>query len=99
MEGPSTCITFLGIEMDTLAKEVRLPQTKLFQLQQMLGEWQENRRCTKKDLLSIAGKLQHAATVVHTGRTFVRRLFDLSTQLRKPEHHIRLNAGAQSDLA
>ena len=30
-EGPSTCITFLGIELDTVAMEMRLPQNKLSQ--------------------------------------------------------------------
>ena len=61
--------------------------------------WKRRKRCTKRDLLSIAEKLQHAATVVRAGRSFVRRLFELSTVVSKPEHHLRLNAGAQSDLA
>ena len=29
LEGPSSCLTFLGIELDTMAMEMRLPQAKL----------------------------------------------------------------------
>ena len=50
-------------------------------------------------MLSIAGQLQHAATVVWPGRVFVKHLFDLSTTVKKPDHHVHLNLGARSDLA
>ena len=49
--------------------------------------------------MSIAGQLQHAATVVRLSRTFIRRLFDLSKVVSRPDHHIRLSVGAWSDLA
>ena len=39
-EGPSTCLTFLGIELDTRAMVMRLPEIKLTQLNQALAEWQ-----------------------------------------------------------
>jgi len=53
----------------------------------------------KTELMSIAGQLQHTATVVRPGRTFLRRSFDLSSMVAKIDHHIKLNAGAWSDLA
>ena len=37
-EGPSTCITLLGIELDTMAMEMHLPNSKLSQLKQVLVE-------------------------------------------------------------
>ena len=64
-----------------------------------MGEWLQRKRCTKRELLSIAGQLQHAATVVWSGRVFVRRLFNLSNTVRKSSHHVHLNRGARSDLA
>ena len=39
VEGLFTCLTFLGIEIDTVAYEVRLPSNKLSRLQQLLNEW------------------------------------------------------------
>lgn len=43
--------------------------------------------------------LQHAATVVKAGRTFLRRLYDLSKTVSHPDHHVHLSVGARSDLA
>ena len=95
VEGPSTCLTFLGIEIDTVVQKVRLPVRKVVELCELLKGWQDKKRCGKRELLSIAGKLQHAASVVRSGRTFVRRLFDLSAHVNKPEHRVKLNAGAR----
>ena len=44
------------------------------------------------------GQLQHAAMVVWPGRTFLRRLFELSATVSKPNHHVSLNKAARSDL-
>ena len=37
--GPLTCITFLGIEVDTVAFELHLPGEKLEKLRQLITEW------------------------------------------------------------
>ena len=99
VEGPTACLVFLGILIDTVQGELRLPQYKLDRLREQIAEWLQKRRCTKKEILSIAGQLQHAATVVWPGRVFVRRLFDLSATVRRNNHHLSLNHGARSDLA
>ena len=99
MEGPATALVFLGILIDTVKGELRLPVEKLERLRSQIKVWLQRDRCTKRELLSIAGQLQHAATVVLSGRVFVRRLFDLRTTVKKPNHHLRLNKGARSDLA
>jgi len=90
---------FLGVEIDSWAGEVRLPQSKLAQLVSELDAWTTKRRCIRRELESITGKLQHAARVVKSGRSFVRRLFDLIAKVKKPDHHVKLNAAARSDLA
>ena len=82
-----------------MAREVRLPEEKLAQLRELLKVWENKRRCSKRELLSITGKLQYAFTVVQAGRTFVRRLFDLSTRVQRLDHHLKLNVDARSDLA
>ena len=35
VKGPTTCLTFLGIEIDTVAMELRLPGKQLANLQQV----------------------------------------------------------------
>ena len=38
-DGPTSCLTFLGIEVDTAAGQLRLLQDKLLRLQTLLAEW------------------------------------------------------------
>ena len=68
-------------------------------IRELLQQWLARKRCTKRELLSVAGQLQHAASVVRSGRTFLRWLFDLSKMVRNPDHQVQLTAGARSDLA
>ena len=72
--GPSTCLPFLGIVIDSVAQELRLPADKLTRIRSLLTEWGNRKRCTKHDLQSLAGQLQHAASIVRPGRSFIRRL-------------------------
>ncbi len=64
-------IIFLGIELDTGKMEMRPPQEKLHRLQQDITRWQSRLACTKRELLSLIGQLQHACCVVQ------RRMIDL----------------------
>ena len=98
VEGPTTCLSFLGIEMDTASWQLRLPQEKLLRTRTRVAAWRSKRSCTKRDLLSLIGLLQHACRVVRSGRSFLRRMINLSTVAQEPHHHIRLNKGFRSDL-
>ena len=98
VEGPTTCLSFLGIEMDTVKWQLRLPQEKLHRTQALVASWRKRKGCTKRELLSLIGLLQHACRVVRSGRSFLRRMITLSTVAREPHHHIRLNGGFRSDL-
>ena len=66
---------------------------------QELSGWELKKRCTKRELQSMTGLLQHAAIVVHPGRTFLRRLYDLLARVKASDHHVYLNAEARSDIA
>lgn len=57
-EGPSTCLTVLGIEIDTKEMTLRLPMEKLDRLQALLKFWQGRCSGTRRDLESLAGLLQ-----------------------------------------
>ena len=70
--GPATSLTFLGIEIDTVQQELRLPAKKLRRLQQTLAHWASKINPTKLELQSLIGLLSHAATVVRPGRIFMR---------------------------
>ena len=97
-EGPTTCLSFLGIELDTRHMILRLPRDKLARLQAGTAAWHLKRACTKRDLLSLIGQLQHASCIVKPGRSFLRRMIQLSTVVKAMHHHIRLNKNFRSDL-
>ena len=72
-EGPASTISFLGLELDSMAMEVRLPQEKLKKLKTVLGTWRGRKACRKRDILSLIGSLTHACRAVRPGRCYVRR--------------------------
>ena len=49
-------------------------------------------------MLSLVGQLQHAASVVKPGRTFLRRMIDLSKVVSQLHFTIRLNNAFRADL-
>ena len=97
-EGPATKIGFLGMELDTEALEIRLPLDKLQQLKTKLAAWRKRRACRKRELLSLIGSLSHACKAVRAGRSFLRRLIDLSTTVKQLTRYIRLGPSARSDI-
>src|SRR5260364_257788 len=57
LEGPSTCITFLGIMLDTKTMSVSVPPTKRKKIQESLTNWADKKWCYKRDLQSLVGSL------------------------------------------
>ena len=92
-------LTFLGIEINTSAMQLRLPHTKLAELRSLLKEWRLKWACRKRELESVTGKLQHASSVVKPGRTFLHRLFELLLGTKKDHHHIPPRGAARSNIA
>ena len=99
LEGPATVLTFLGIEIDTVAMELRLPADKLARLHNLIDHWLNKRAASKRELQSIIGHLSHAATVVRPGRTFLRMLIEASKIPKQPDHFARLNTQCRADIA
>ena len=99
VEGPSSTLTFLGIEIDSAKRELRLPREKLLRLQRLLRDWEGKKAATKHDLQVIIGLLNDAAQVVPAGRPFLRNLIDAMAPLRKAHYVSRLNLGCRADLA
>ena len=98
MDGPTTLITYLGIQIDTENLKISLLQDKLRDLTAEVNNWKSRKKCKKLELLSLIGKMSFAAKVVRPGRTFLRRLIDLSTKVNKLHHRIQLNSEARKDI-
>lgn len=80
-EGPCTSLTFLGIELDTVQMEARLPSQKLDEIRRLALVWAGKSLATVRELQSIAGVLVFAASVVRPGRFFVRSFFALASRM------------------
>ena len=97
-EGPATCLSVLGIIIDSADGQLRLPADKLNRLNTLLSEWGDKKACTRKELESLIGLLNHACKVVRSGRSFLRRMIDLLHAVPQHQRTIRLNTGFRSDL-
>lgn len=96
--GPITVLDFLGILLDTIRMEARLPDEKLARIRSMVKEWLGKSNATKREILSLVGLLQHATKVVRPGRIFVRRMYSVAARVREMDFYTRLNKDFRSDL-
>ena len=97
-QGPCTTLTFLGIELDSLDMESRLPIDKLEKCQSSIRDAIGRRSATLRELQSITGLLNFACSVVQPGRAFLRRLIQLTMGKTRPSHFINLTKGSKDDL-
>ncbi|XP_040285981.1 uncharacterized protein LOC120999169 [Bufo bufo] len=75
--GPTTKLTFLGIELDYGTFRASLPPEKLVRLRGEIDMFLRNNVCTRKELQSLLGSLNFAMRIVPQGRSFVSRLLCL----------------------
>ena len=94
----TTCITFMGLELDSAKMEARLPQDKLTNLRSLLKTHSLKRTIKLKDLQSLLGLLNFCCKVVVPGRCFLRRLYDLTRSVTNPNHRITLNKESRKDI-
>jgi hypothetical protein len=96
--GPSTTLTFTGIELDSLKWEACLPKDKIEKCVQCIASFLTRKKVTLKELQSLIGLLNFACLVVTPGCAFLRRLIDLTCGISQPHFFIRLNCNVKDDL-
>lgn len=98
-EGPTTCLEYLGIILDTKQMQARLPAEKIDRIADIISSFMVRKSCTKRELLSLLGHLNFACRVVHPGRSFISYLLTLSTSVTALHHHVHFTAECRSDLS
>ena len=78
--------------------ELRLSSDKLDTIRAKLFAFAGRKRASKKQLQSLIGVLNWAASVVRGGRVFLRRLIDATCGLRCDVHRVRLGTEALADI-
>ena len=95
---PTTKAILHGIEVDTVAMSLSLPQDKLRDAKEKVGSLLNKKKATLEQLQSLLGNLNFACRAISPGRAFLRRLYDLTKNIHKKSHHIRLTRSARLDL-
>ena len=95
---PSTSVVYLGIELDSVVMEVRLPDRKVVRLKQLVSEFKEKSSCTLHELQVLCGHLAHASRVVRGGRTFSRRLINFTKYMSNMSRRVMVPDWLVDDL-
>ena len=95
---PTTSLVLLGVELDTVSQEIRIDPARLTEITYLLEHWSTKRRCTKRQLQSLIGKLHFICNVCRPGRTFLRRMINVLCKVQHPTHHPHLNRAFHNDL-
>ena len=96
---PSRVCRYLGLEVDSIKMELRLPKDKLEKLKSSVNKFKDKSSISKNELESLGGLLSHCSHVVDGGRTHSRRFYDLyivilNNNLKK----VKLGVAAREDL-
>ena len=94
---PATRVTFLGIELDTVARVAKLPFEKITENISLINHYLKLSKIRKSELDSLLGKLCFATSVI-PARPFLRRLYDIAAMTRVPFHYLKLGQSTKADL-
>ena len=82
-ETASTRLAFLGIQLDTIARTLSIPEERKAVTLERLSQWLRRKSASVKELESIAGTLCFTAFIIPSGRPFIRRVFALIASARR----------------
>ena len=74
---PATAAICLGVNIDTCAGTVSIPNQKLRQICDMVNQWGDKKFCSKRQLQSLLGYLLYIHKCVKPSRTFLNRMLGL----------------------
>ena len=96
-EGPTTVLSFLGIELDTKNQIARLPPEKIRKMQKHDSLILPRKKTNLHTTQSLLGLLNFTCNVV-PGWPFLRRLIDRTCGIRKLYFKVTLNKETKRDL-
>ena len=96
--GPTTLLTYLGLQIDTNEMLVKIPDEKLNKLKQALCDLLGKKKTTLKELQSLTGLLSFCSRAIPAARAFNRRFYDAMVGINKHFHRIRVNLEMKEDI-
>ena len=99
-EGPAQSLSFLGVQLDSVAQTVSCTPARVEELTALLRSLLRQRVITRAHAASLIGKLSFAAQVLPGARPFMRRMSDALHQCKSRRHStpIRIDPGFRDDL-
>ena len=91
-------MTFLGISFNSIQMTMEVTEDRLADITRELALWDGRRKATKKEIQSLAGKLQFIAKCCRHGRPFMSRILAALKGLKRSTHRIYLNSGFRKDV-
>ena len=73
-------MVWLGLQFDTVAMTVSLPQHKLVEIQLLVNYWSSKPKATLQNLCTGLGKLLYISQVCPTDHLFLNRMLDTLRQ-------------------
>lgn len=99
VSAPSRLTRYLGIDVDSIKMELRLPSDKIEKMLCLIKMFREKKIVSRKDVQKLTGLLAHCATLFKGGRSYTRRLYDLEKVAGKTKNRrVKLTEGALDDL-
>ena len=75
-----------------------MPQDKLVRVKKLVCKFATAKSSTKEKIDELAGLLAHCSKVVRGGRTFCRRIYDLSASIRNRYAKVNLSEAFREDI-
>ncbi|KAJ1165686.1 hypothetical protein NDU88_006103 [Pleurodeles waltl] len=97
-QGPTKCLTFLGIEIDSPEGMCRMPEDKVIAMKADIRQVLSRDKATLSTTQSLLGRLNFAARIIPAGRIFARRLARATVKIKKAHHMVCFSAGLKEDL-
>ena len=99
-EPPTTCITYLGVQFDSIKMTMSVPPEKVTEIKADICQWVRKTTITRRDLQSLLGKMFWVAKVIMHARPFMGRLL---AQLRtlsnlKESTKVKLSDESRKDI-
>ena len=96
--GPTSELEYLGIILDTINMQARLPLEKIDRITSCIRSILLRKSCTQKELEQLLGHLNFAFRVILPGRSFVSYLYKLMSSVKEGYHYIHLNKECKAGL-
>ncbi len=94
----STTLEFLGIELDSLQLQARLPQDKICKCVSKVQAVLTKETVKKSELESLEGPLNFVCLVVWPGRPFMRKIYDKVASVKSTYFRFKVTSLLSKDL-